>query len=79
MQGERPDDYKGYIDVRGEPSAIERPGVYVRVNDHYQVQEDSKSAPAADQMVDILQNQWRVSMERSLRIADKIVGIGEQE
>ena len=47
IEGQRPDDYHGYILVKVEPSSVLGPqGVYISVNDHYELTDPQ---PAADE------------------------------
>jgi hypothetical protein len=75
MEGKRPDNQDGYIRVTVEPSPQVAFGVYVRVNDHYQLSSDSETLPGTSKAVDILTGQWSESMQRGLEIAQKIVSL----
>jgi hypothetical protein len=63
-QGERPDDYDGYVRVKVEPSTATQPGVYVQVNDHFQwdVEAGETAAPEA---VAVLDAAWEISLSRA--------------
>ncbi len=76
MEGKRPDHLEGYIRVKVEPSARAEYGVYVEVNDHYQLKSDDARAETRD-AVQILAEQWAASIQRSKSIAEKIVSLGE--
>src|SRR5882762_5070374 len=52
MEGQRPDAFRGYIRVQVEPSIKIHPGVYVRVNDHYEI-ETLQPGTGSDAMLDI--------------------------
>ncbi len=73
MQGVRADPSGGYINVRVEPSSRCHPGVFIHVNDHYEIVtgEDANSAVKA---VDILTTQFSASLKRAAEIANKIIG-----
>lgn len=71
MQGARPGKYKGAIIVRVEPSTKIKPGVFITINDHYDL--DSESGHGADLMLEALNESWKVSLDRSLKIAEGIV------
>jgi hypothetical protein len=75
MRGKRPDDLDGYIQVKVEPSGQVGFGVYVHVNDHYQLSSASETLGANKAMI-ILFEQWSESMQRSEEIAQKIVDLG---
>lgn len=78
IEGKRPDEQTGYIQVKVEPSPRVLHGVYVEVNDHYVLSLDgSTSSPAGNtNLYIILSEQWMESMERSLMIANKVVTLG---
>lgn len=67
VEGIRPDKHKGRILVKVEPSIQLHPGVFVHINDHFEV-ENPNTTTGANEMVDILEKQWQVSLERSERI-----------
>jgi len=67
MQGKRPDDFKGFIVVRVEPSLRVPQGVHIQVNDHYQI-EDQKAMDGCDIIMGILDSSWKTSQERSKKI-----------
>lgn len=79
MEGARPDDHEGYIRVRVEPSTRTKFGVFVEVNDHYQIQSPSKTPQGTSEIVNILTTRWTDSMHLGLEIAEKIVNVGEPE
>jgi len=67
MEGQRPDAFRGYIRVQVEPSIKIHPGVYFRVNDHYEI-ETLQPGTGSDAMLDILQRAWGESLTRSNHI-----------
>jgi len=73
IQGERPDEYKGYVLVRVEPSRKIHPGVFIHVNDHYEVQ-DPKSAMGCTEIMNTLINSWEISINRADKIGFTLVG-----
>ncbi len=80
MQGKRPDDFKGYILVKVEPSVRATPhGVYISVNDHYELPSASERPASAEEAIEILSEQWTDSMQRGLEIAKRIVSLGETD
>jgi hypothetical protein len=65
VEGVRPDGRKGYIRVRVEPSVKVLPhGVYVAVNDHYEVQ-DKAEALGCREALDVIDSSWRSFMDRT--------------
>jgi hypothetical protein len=61
----------GYSQVTVEPSVKMRPGVYVRLNDHYQVK-GSEAPLGAVQMIDALKNNWAASNGFADKVFDQI-------
>lgn len=74
IQGARPDDHSGYIQVRVEPStkAEAHPGVFVAVNDHFKY--DVEDVTGAEKMMTILEQEFDVSVKRARNIAQEIAG-----
>ncbi len=77
MEGQRPDSLDGYIRVKVEPSNRVQFGVYVEVNDHYELFSVSDTPRGTSRAIDILSKQWSESMERGLAIAQEIANLGE--
>lgn len=71
MQGQRPDDFKGFVYVTVQPSAKVKPGAYVGVNDHFEVTKEEASQGCKD-IIDILDKVWSASLERSNSIIQKV-------
>lgn len=57
MEGIRTDDRKGYIRIEIAPSIQVHPGVFVAVNDHFQLAEP-ESKTGCQQMLDIVKEEW---------------------
>ena len=72
VHGQRPDDLHGYIQVVVAPSVKVDNGVYIAINDHYELKTDSTKA-ATEKATDILSKSWSVSMERAKTIATTLV------
>jgi hypothetical protein len=72
MQGKRPDQYKGFINVRVEPSTRISPGILVNINDHYELDTKEK-VEGADKIIAMLEQSWASSIQRSVTIAEKVV------
>ncbi len=71
VKGTRTDNYKGFVAVTVEPSRRFHPGIYLRVNDHFQ-SDKLESVSGADEIVDILENEWEESYKRSNNIIAKL-------
>ena len=77
MEGVRPDNYSGYIWVKVEPLTQLEFGVFVEVNDHYELTSDSEIATNSNQLIAILSENWEKSMERGKHITEKLVNLGD--
>jgi hypothetical protein len=71
IEGQRPDDEKGFIRATVEPSVQIRQGVYVSINDHFEL-EELASGDASSSMQKILEL-WKPSQARAEKIAHSIV------
>lgn len=78
VQGQRQDDYQGNLLVKVEPSTKADFGVFVEVNDHYDLISEQEYADP-DEAIAVLSEQWQESMDRSLEIATTIVRLGNLE
>jgi hypothetical protein len=72
MEGQRPDEFRGYIRVQVEPSARIHPGVYFQVNDHYEVG-TLRPGMGADEMLTIFERAWDESLTRSKSIISTLL------
>jgi hypothetical protein len=79
VEGVRPDDLKGYIRVKVEPSTRVSYGVYVEVNDHYDLRQSDDTISGASEAMRILSERWSDSMKRSVSIAQKIASLGSED
>lgn len=71
VQGKRPDKYKGYIQVKVEPSSSSKiqPGIYISINDHYEVKGDLDCKA----IIDILNIDWVASRQRAEKLIKHFV------
>ena len=67
IEGLRPDEYKGKINVEIRPSKKVQFGVSIRVNDHYEVG-NSREIIGADEIIKIMENEWDNAQERAFEI-----------
>ena len=72
IKSARSDEYKGNIIVTVEPSSKIKNGVYIGINDHYEldVEEGTSATP---QLLNILQNNWESMRQSSLLIPQAIL------
>ncbi len=74
----REDKFPGFVGVKIEPSGIVRPGIYIEVNDHYDLTNVNKVSLSSPTVSDILTNSWNKSLIRSRTIADSITVLGDE-
>lgn len=79
MQGSRPDDSKGYIVTKVESSPEFNFGIYIQVNDHYELEPESRKVMPAKDLMNILAMNWEQSMQNSLEIALKVAAMGKSD
>lgn len=77
MEGVKSKEGKGYVRVTVEPSNRIQPGVYIAVNDHYELEVEVKGVAGTALALEILKTCWVDSMKESRTIADRIVQLGE--
>lgn len=70
VEGQRPDEYQGFIRVKVEPSNLVSSGIYIETNDEYQ----SPSSASAEWVVEILEREWEASRSRAKDIRSHLVG-----
>ncbi len=81
VEGLRTDGHWGYIRVRIEPSTEFKQGVFVEVNDHFQVKEevslpdDLALAQGADELISLLQTEWQNSDNRAKDIFGRVAAL----
>jgi hypothetical protein len=75
MQAQRPDDYTGNINITVQPSMSVQPGVYIIVNDDFDLREVKEGQNASDKMIKILNLELVHSLERRGKITDKLLAV----
>lgn len=79
QQGERPDGLKGRISAKVQPSGvIKDTGIFVAVNDHFDVQPENDDKEDASRAVAILEKHWDTSLERAAWIIDQLMALAEE-
>jgi hypothetical protein len=78
VMGQRPDEFKGHVQVMVQPSTRIKYGIFIEVNDHYMLK-DEKEIGGAETARIILSEKWNDSMTRSLKIAQTIATVGENK
>ncbi|QTA80827.1 Uncharacterized protein dnl_31400 [Desulfonema limicola] len=72
QESERRDGLKGFIRVQVEPSSRVHPGIFISINDHYETK-DAEKTPGADEIINIIENNWEKSSKRSREITKKLL------
>jgi hypothetical protein len=70
IQGQRPDEYAGHINVKVEPSSRVRFGIFIETNEEYHAPEGSSDARWTG---DLLSNNWDPTQERSRNLRAHIL------
>jgi hypothetical protein len=84
IEGERPDDYLGYLLVKVEPSNVLGPqGLYIGVNDHYDLTDPEPPANepkpgeigpiGSIRMLEVLESIWDDALGRAKTITEKVL------
>jgi len=71
IQGVRPDEYMGYLNVTVAPSTRIHPGVFVDINDHF-VLETTNLEDGYPVFQEILEGQWELSRSRAVNILEHV-------
>jgi hypothetical protein len=72
IEGNR-DLKKGYLRVKVEPSPRIKNGVYVNINDHYEIAEH-KAEDGCAAIMEVLRTNWDTSLKQSRSIAEMVAG-----
>lgn len=72
MQGKRPDELQGAISVKVEPSVKATFGVYVNVNDHYELGEAEQGVASAAGATRLIKERWGAFLERTSQICNTV-------
>jgi hypothetical protein len=68
VEGKRDDGEAGSVRVRVEPSGVLQPGVYLQINDHF----DLKTEAGLDDALRIVNARWRDCRKRHLEISSSV-------
>ncbi|HAS16679.1 MAG TPA: hypothetical protein DCR39_01980 [Nitrospiraceae bacterium] len=66
------DREKGIINITVEPSPLVKVGIYVNINDHYELSNPDEHI-GSDKIIDLLINRYDESLKRSEEIIDQIM------
>lgn len=75
VEGERDDGYEGFVQVRVEPSRRVFPGVYVGVNDHFQLASRPDEFVDASAAVGVLEEEWDAVLQRAVPLVDVVLKV----
>lgn len=67
IRGVRPDSYSGHVNVKVEPSVQIRPGVFVELNDHFEL-EGKVPGESWPTFLQIMNNEWQPSQSRAAEV-----------
>lgn len=75
MEGGRTDDHVGWIRIAVEPSVKVMPGIYIGVNDHYDLSRQKASVTTAEPALSVVRENWEMSLQLRERAAQKILAV----
>ena len=67
--GARPSGHKGYVEVTVEPSLRVENGMYVNINNHYDLTEEAHGCRA---MLRVLDSKWNDTFQEYKTVIDRI-------
>jgi hypothetical protein len=79
MQGKRRDDRNGYVQVQVQPSNLVNPGIYVAVNDHYQLVPGEEPLRNVTEPEVILKKEWPSFIANAKEISKSLVKLGDPQ
>ncbi len=71
-ESQRSDGLDGYVRVTVEPSNKVHPGIFIKVNDHFEIRNPEKTSGNKD-IIDILENNWSNSYRRSAKMISMLL------
>ena len=71
IEGRREDTYRGHVQVRVEPSVHVSPGIYISVNDHFELASDPQAPTDATEAINVLELEWDAIVQR----APQLIGV----
>ncbi len=75
VEGRRDDGFVGFVHVRVEPSVQVFPGVYIGVNDHFQLEEHGDAITDAERAIEVLETQWDRLIERAPTLVNVVLNV----
>jgi len=77
MEGKRPDNFKGFIRVRVEPSTRIKPGVYITMNDHYEAATEEPGR-GSEEFIEMLRANWKQFLGLSRKVIHSVLEIQDE-
>lgn len=77
MQGKRRDNRAGYVQVQVQPSTLIKPGIYVAVNDHYQLVAGEEPLRNVTEPEVILKGDWTTFIAKANGISKSLIALGD--
>ncbi|MGQ0602265.1 MAG: hypothetical protein ACT4QE_11315 [Anaerolineales bacterium] len=78
IEGTRPDGLSGYIRAKVEPSNRVKHGVFIEVNDHFDLNSGQEMQnPSTEEALEIITQHWEESLRRSDAIASMVASLGD--
>jgi len=75
MEGARTDDHVGWVRVTVEPSLRVQPGIYIAINDHYDLSGEQGSVTTAEPALLVVRDNWDRSLELGERAAELVLSV----
>ncbi|MFQ5717274.1 MAG: hypothetical protein ACE5GQ_09260 [Nitrospinales bacterium] len=73
LHGKRDDsESRGHIGIQMAPSAKITNGIYIHINDHFEVEDEKQGA---EKLIDILKAQWGESEKRAEKISNNVLRV----
>src|SRR5262249_46917779 len=69
------DGYEGHVHATVEPSIRVFPGIYVGVNDHFQLTTRPEDVVSAEDAVEVLESQWDAILQRPPTIVEAVLSL----
>jgi hypothetical protein len=74
LRGTRDHAVNGAVSVRIEPSIVEEGGIFIRVNDHYELAQENSQAGLAE-ITDLIDSEFDSSTARALNTAQRLLEV----
>ncbi len=72
VRGMLKSEHQGHLRIRVEPTTQVKNGLFIEVNNHYELQRDSESDSGTREAIEILSSDWSDVQKHSITIADAL-------